>query len=88
MTVHPDYRLQYDLDGICLERREGEDWVWYCDVSDTAAMAWEGLEKRLPREQLIDRLCTEFDGADPDAVARDLDALTAQLTALGLLLPD
>lgn len=46
-------------------------------------MAWEGLERGIAFDTLVDAIVTEFDGAAKEAVAADLKALMAQLVALG-----
>ena len=45
-------------------------------------MAWDGIERGMDREALIDAVAAEF-SAPRSVVEPDLDALLAQLTALG-----
>jgi hypothetical protein len=46
-------------------------------------MAWEGIERGVSRETIVASIVGEFDGANEALVAQDLDALMAQLVALG-----
>ncbi len=85
MKINPDYRLDYDMDDIRIQRREAEEWRDLAPISETAAMVWEGVERGIDRARLIEAVVNEFDGADAATVAADLDALLAQLTALGIL---
>ena len=53
-------------------------------LSDTAAFIFEQLRQPVSREDLLDLVLAEFD-VDADTAARDLDALLAQFTEMGLL---
>lgn len=84
MRIKPEYSICFDEDDICIVRRcpDGtEEFV--SPLTASAAMAWEGVERGMSREAIVDAVATEFDGADRDAVGRDLDELLAQLIALG-----
>lgn len=84
MRIKPEYFISYDEDEICVMRREPDGSAREVSpLTLSAAMAWEGIEHGASRETIIDAVANEFDGADRDAVARDLDALIAQLIALG-----
>ena len=84
MRIKPEFSVRFDEDDICIVRLcpDGtEEFV--SPLSASAAMAWEGIERGLSRETLIEMVANEFDGADRETVAADLDALRAQLIALG-----
>lgn len=85
MKINKSYRLSYEMDIIYIQKNEAGTWTDLCPISDTAAMAWEGLERNLPTEELAEAICTEFAGSSKDQVLTDLAALTAQLKALGIL---
>lgn len=88
MRIKEEYSLAYDLDGVSIVRTlPGGVRQEICPISETAAMAWEGIERGMDRQTIIDAIAAEFDGADPATVARDLDALVTQLTALGYIEP-
>ncbi len=87
MKINADYRLDYDMDDIRIQKRGGDGWRDLAPISETAAMVWEGLERGVERARLIEAVVNEFDGADEATVAADLDALIAQLTALGIAEP-
>lgn len=86
MKIKKEFSLHYDLDDITVVQTapDGTERE-ICPISETAAMAWEGIDRGIGREELIDAIMTEFAGADRATVARDLDALTAQLKALGYI---
>jgi len=83
MKIKPEYYVSFDEDDICIMRRlaDGTEET-VSPISATAAMAWDGLARGLSREAVVDAVATEFD-AEPALVAADLDALAAQLIALG-----
>lgn len=84
MRIKPEYAIDYEMDDITIVRREPDGTVRpVSPISATAAMAWEGFQRGLSRETIIDSIVGEFDGAAPDLVARELDELAAQLVALG-----
>ena len=87
MKINENYRLDYDLDDIRIQKRETGEWHELCSISETAAMVWSGLERGLDREAIIASIVNEFDGADETIVGADMDALIAQLTALGFVEP-
>ncbi|MGM9614183.1 MAG: PqqD family protein [Oscillospiraceae bacterium] len=84
MKIKPEFSVRFDEDDICIVRL-GPDGTeeFVSPLSASAAMAWEGIERGLSRETLIEMVANEFDGADRETVAADLDALMAQLIALG-----
>lgn len=86
MKIKKEYSLHYDLDDITVVQTapDGTERE-ICPISETAAMAWEGIERGLDRQTIIDAIVTEFYGADRATVDRDLDALTGQLRAMGCL---
>ena len=87
MRIKKEYSLRYDDDGtisVVQTLPDGSERE-ICPISDTAAMAWEGIEKNLPRQMLVDAIVNEFAGADAAVVEQDLDALIAQLTQLGYI---
>lgn len=73
------------MDDIRIQRRKADEWCDLAPISETAAMVWEGVERGIDRARLIEAVVNEFDGADEATVAADMDALIAQLTALGIL---
>ena len=84
MKIKPEYTLRFEEGDISIVRLrpDGREEP-VSPLSDSAAMAWEGLEKGVDREGIIDAVANEFEGADRAAVAADLDAFMAQLIALG-----
>ena len=84
MTIRPEFYIDYSEGDISVMRREpdGTERV-VSPISASAAMAWDGFARGMSREALIDAIVNEFSGADRETVARDLDALAAQLVALG-----
>ena len=87
MKIKKEYSLRYDEDGFISVMQSLPDGTRreICPISETAAMAWEGLERGVAKKALIEAIAAEFDGADPAAVERDLDDLIAQLTELGYI---
>lgn len=84
MRIKPEFQLQYELDDITIVRKEADGSVTELSpISETAAMAWEGIERNIPFDDLVDAIVTEFAGASKEAVAADLKALMAQLVQLG-----
>ncbi len=84
MKIKPEYTVRFDEDDICVVRLHPDGTEEFISpLSASAAMAWEGFQRGMSREAVIDAVANEFDGADPETVARDLDALAAQLIALG-----
>ena len=84
MKIKPEFILSYEEGDISIMRCRPDGTMEYVSpLSDAAAMAWEGFQRGVSRESIIDAVVNEFDGAEPRAVAEDLDALTAQLIALG-----
>lgn len=89
MKFNENYRLYFELDDIFIQKKdETGRWQDYCPISETAAMAWEGLERGIAREALTEAICNEFSGAEKAHVAQDLEGLIAQLRQLGILLDD
>ena len=84
MKIKPEYTVRFYEDDICIVRLrpDGEE-DYICQISETAAMAWEGIEHGIERDELINAIVTEFSGASNETVAADLDALMSQLVALG-----
>lgn len=85
MKIKEQYVLRYDLDEIYIAEKTPEGLRDICPISETAAMAWEGLERGMEKRELARRIADEFSGAEPEQVERDLEALTAQLLELGYL---
>lgn len=56
----------------------------YLGVNETGALLWPALSEGTTRGQLVALLVERF-GEDPERVARDVDALLADLAARGLL---
>ncbi len=84
MKIKPEYSLQFDMDSIDIVRTEPDGTVTVmAPISETAAMAWEGFVRNVPKKQLVDAIVNEFDGATAPQVEKDLEALAAQLIALG-----
>ena len=84
MKIKPEFALQYELDDITIVRKNADGSVTELSpISDTAAMAWEGIERAIPFDALVDAIMNEFAGAARETVAADLRALMAQLVALG-----
>lgn len=87
MRINENYRLDYDLDDITIQKRENGAWRELCSISDTAAMVWGGIERGLDRAAIVAAVVNEFDGADEAIVGADMDALIEQLAALGIVEP-
>ncbi len=83
MKIKPEYTLRYEED-ICIVKKEPDGAEReICPLSDTAAMAWEGIERGHSREDIVRAIMDEFEGAEPGQVERELDALMDRLVALG-----
>ena len=88
MKFNENYRLYFELDDIFIQKKdETGRWQDYCPISETAAMAWEGLERNIEHKALVEAICNEFAGASADQVEKDLEGLTAQLRQMGII-PD
>lgn len=85
MKINENYRLDFDMDDIRIQKRENGEWREFCSISDTAAMVWVGIERGLDRGAIIASVVNEFDGADEATVGADMDALIMQLEALGIV---
>ena len=84
MKIKPEYALEYDLDDITIVRREADGSMTEMGpISETAAMAWEGIERSIPFDALAEAITNEFAGTTKDAVAADLKTLMDQLVSLG-----
>ena len=84
MKIKPEFSVRFDEDDICIVRTRPDGTEEFVSpLSASAAMAWEGVERGMSREAIVDAVTGEFDGADRAAVERDLDALLSQLLALG-----
>lgn len=84
MKIKPEFSLEYELDNIYIVKTEPDGTKRdICPITETAAMAWEGIERGIERQALITAIAEEFDGTDEPSVARDLEALEQQLLALG-----
>lgn len=73
------------MDDIRIQKREDGEWRDLAPISETAAMVWEGIERGIERDRLIEAVVNEFDGADAATVGADMDTLIAQLEALGIV---
>ena len=84
MKIKPEFALQYELDDVFIVRKNADGTVTELGpISETAAMAWEGIERNIVFDDLVDAIVTEFAGATKEAVAADLKALMGQLVQLG-----
>lgn len=83
LKIKENYTLRYDPDGIFIAERTAEGLRDLAPITDTAAMAWDGLARGLEREVIVAGIAAEFEGAEPELVARDLDSLVEQLLRLG-----
>ncbi len=83
MKIRPEYTLCYDDDISIVKTEPDGTRREVCPISETAAMAWEGIERGHDRKFIVQAIVNEFEGARPDQVARDLDALIDRLIALG-----
>ena len=84
MKIKPEYTVRFEEGDVCVVRLRPDGREEYvAPLTDSAAMAWEGLARGASRETIVDAVANEFEGASRDAVARDLDAFFAQLLALG-----
>ena len=84
MRIKPEFSVRFDEDDICVVRERPDGTEEYVSpLSASAAMAWEGFQRGMSREAIVDAVANEFGGADRAQVAADLDALAAQLIALG-----
>lgn len=89
MKFNENYRLYFELDDIFIQKKDDAGrWQDYCSISETAAMAWEGLERNIEHKALVEAICNEFSGATAEQVEADLAGLTAQLKQMGILLDD
>lgn len=83
MKIKPEYSLRYEDDISIVQTLPDGTEREICPLSDTAAMAWEGIERGMDRVAIAESIVHEFDGAEPGRVASDLGALITQLIALG-----
>lgn len=84
MKIRPEFTINYEEDDISIVRRcEDGTEEMVSPLSASAAMAWEGIERGMDRTALVDAVMTEFGVADRAQIEADLDALCAQLIALG-----
>lgn len=83
MKIKPEYTLRYEDDISIVQTLPDGTEREICPLSDTAAMAWEGIERGMDKAAIAESIVHEFDGAEPSQVAADLDALITQLIALG-----
>ena len=84
MKIRPEYSIDYESDDITIVRREPDgSWQEVSPLSPSAAMAWEGFQRGISREAIVDSIVDEFDGADRAVVEQELEALAARLIALG-----
>ena len=84
MKIRKEYFIKYDEDDILIMKHGpgGKDEV-ICPISMTAAMAWDGFDRGMSRESLIEAIVGEFDGASEEIVSIELDALASRLIELG-----
>jgi len=59
----------------------------YLASNETAAVVWEALADGAQRDDLVARVCGQFD-VDPDVAGADVDRLLGWLRAQGLLEDD
>ncbi|MCD8321870.1 MAG: PqqD family protein [Oscillospiraceae bacterium] len=85
MKIKEQYVLRYDMDEIYIAEKTTEGLRDICPISETAAMAWEGLERGMEKKELARRITDEFSGAELAQVEQDLDALIVQLAQLGYI---
>ena len=84
MKIKPEYSLAFELDEINILHTDPAGTVTVVGpISDTAAMAWDGIARDIPFDTLVEAIVNEFAGATKEQVAADLKALMAQLAALG-----
>lgn len=88
MKFSDNYRLYYEDDISIQKKDENGLWQDLCSVGESTAMAWEGLERGLSPDYLAETICNEFDGAAKEQVMADLQALTAQLRQMGVILDE
>lgn len=83
MRIKPQYHIDYYEDDISVvEHLPDGTERFVTSLSATAAMVWDGLERGMSREALLDAVSNEF-AVDPALVEKDMDALLRQLLALG-----
>jgi hypothetical protein len=85
--------IRYDVPADVLSAHlEGEavllnvDTKNYYRLNDTAARVFQGLERGLDRDALVDDLCATFD-VERETAAEELDRLLADLADRGLVTP-
>ena len=84
MKIRPEYSLDYTMDDISIVRTEPDGTVREVSpLSASAALAWEGFQKGLSREAIVESIVYEFSGVSEELVARELEEFAAQLIALG-----
>ena len=84
MKIRPEFTIDYELDDITIVRVNPDGTrEELSPIGASAAMAFEGFQHGLSREAIIDSIVNEFAGATPELVGSELDALAAQLIALG-----
>ena len=84
MKIKPEYSLSYEPDIIYIVRKNDDGTTTdICPISETAAMAWDGIVHGVERDQIIRAIAEEFDGATPEIVEAELTSLEQQLVAYG-----
>ena len=84
MRIKPEFSIDYEMDDISIVRTEPDGTVRAVSpISASAALAWEGFQKGLPREAIVESVVQEFAGASEEVVAQELEELARQLVALG-----
>jgi hypothetical protein len=85
--------IRYDVpEDVLSAHLEGEavllnvDTKNYYRLNDTAAHVFQGVERGLDRDGLLNDLCATFD-VSRDTAAEELDRLLGDLAARGLLRP-
>ena len=85
MRIKPEFSIRYyDMDDICIVRTDADGTAREVSpISASAAMAWDGFQKGLSREAIIQSIVLEFTGVTEETAAQELEELARRLVALG-----
>jgi hypothetical protein len=80
-----DYQLRHAAGMYWLldMRQQGKEYQRPVFLNESGAFLWELLEQGLNRDQIVNRLCQEFD-TEPEDVEKDVEDFFQQLEQHGI----
>lgn len=90
MKLHPDYITHMSGDEQVIVAT-GDSAQKFCGIArgnETTAFIVDTLKEEISREQLIERLLAEYEDAEHDLVASDVDMVIEKLDSIGALVHD